>query len=358
MPGRRHVEQPSVAIVTDSTASLPEGAAERWGIGVVPLDVVVDGVRHVEGVDLTPGDAARRARPAGAQGVDVAAAARRVRRGLRPGGGVRRAGDRLDAPVRRAVGHGPGGPARRGGRRPCPSTWSTRARSPWRSGSRCSTRRGSPSGRRRRASPPRGGRTGRRGACVVARPRTRRAASCRPAPRSPSAAARSPASTRVWFLVDSLDHLRRGGRLSIPAAAIGIVLGLRPILTLDDGRIEVHREGAHAARRPRPAGRPRRRRDRAHARTRASPCTTSGSRSSRRRSPSELARAGGDRLAETVGLRVQRGPRRARRSRPAGDRGRRRLTALLRPAHSPDARRPQRAHPATAPRLRVAGARP
>ncbi|WP_456788036.1 DegV family protein, partial [Cellulomonas sp. P5_C5] len=46
-------------------------------------------------------------------------------------------------------------------------------------------------------------------------------------------------STRVWFLVDSLDHLRRGGRLSIPAAAIGIVLGLRPILTLDDGRIEV-----------------------------------------------------------------------------------------------------------------------
>ena len=46
-------------------------------------------------------------------------------------------------------------------------------------------------------------------------------------------------STRVWFLVDSLDHLRRGGRLSIPAAAIGIVLGLRPILTLDDGGIEL-----------------------------------------------------------------------------------------------------------------------
>jgi len=43
-----------VAIVTDSTASLPEGAAERWGVGVVPLDVVVDGERHVEGVDLSP----------------------------------------------------------------------------------------------------------------------------------------------------------------------------------------------------------------------------------------------------------------------------------------------------------------
>ncbi|HWJ84824.1 MAG TPA: DegV family protein, partial [Cellulomonas sp.] len=46
----------AVAIVTDSTASLPEGAAERWGIGVVPLDVVVDGVRFAEGVDLSPAE--------------------------------------------------------------------------------------------------------------------------------------------------------------------------------------------------------------------------------------------------------------------------------------------------------------
>ena len=50
---------------------------------------------------------------------------------------------------------------------------------------------------------------------------------------------RTAESARVWFLVDSLDHLRRGGRLSAPAAALGTVLGLRPILTLSDGRIEV-----------------------------------------------------------------------------------------------------------------------
>jgi len=43
----------------------------------------------------------------------------------------------------------------------------------------------------------------------------------------------------AWFLVDSLDHLRRGGRLSATAAALGTVLGLRPILTLRDGRIDV-----------------------------------------------------------------------------------------------------------------------
>ena len=46
-------------------------------------------------------------------------------------------------------------------------------------------------------------------------------------------------SARVWFLVDSLEHLRRGGRVSAPATALGMVLGLRPILTLRDGRIEL-----------------------------------------------------------------------------------------------------------------------
>jgi fatty acid-binding protein DegV len=47
------------------------------------------------------------------------------------------------------------------------------------------------------------------------------------------------ATTRVWFLVESIDHLRRGGRLSAPAAAIGTVLGLRPLLALRDGSVVV-----------------------------------------------------------------------------------------------------------------------
>lgn len=43
------------------------------------------------------------------------------------------------------------------------------------------------------------------------------------------------------FMVDSLDHLRRGGRLSAAAAAVGTVLGMKPILTVDDkGSIGVH----------------------------------------------------------------------------------------------------------------------
>lgn len=47
------------------------------------------------------------------------------------------------------------------------------------------------------------------------------------------------AGSETVFLVDSLEHLRRGGRLSGPAAALGTALGVRPILTVRDGRIEL-----------------------------------------------------------------------------------------------------------------------
>lgn len=41
------------------------------------------------------------------------------------------------------------------------------------------------------------------------------------------------------FVVDTLEHLRRGGRLSGPAAALGTVLGVKPILRLSDGAVEL-----------------------------------------------------------------------------------------------------------------------
>ena len=52
-------------------------------------------------------------------------------------------------------------------------------------------------------------------------------------------ARRVAASTSIVFLVDSLEHLWRGGRMSATAAAMGTVLGLRPLLALRSGRIEV-----------------------------------------------------------------------------------------------------------------------
>jgi len=41
-----------IRIVTDSNAQVPDGLRRRFGIEVVPLTVVVDGVEHAEGEDL------------------------------------------------------------------------------------------------------------------------------------------------------------------------------------------------------------------------------------------------------------------------------------------------------------------
>jgi len=50
---------PGVAVVTDSTAYLPEGVAEQYDVGVVPLHVVLGRRTGVEGRQVSPGDVAR-----------------------------------------------------------------------------------------------------------------------------------------------------------------------------------------------------------------------------------------------------------------------------------------------------------
>jgi DegV family protein with EDD domain len=42
-----------IGLVTDSNAQLPPELARRYGVEVVPLTVMIDGVAHAEGVDLT-----------------------------------------------------------------------------------------------------------------------------------------------------------------------------------------------------------------------------------------------------------------------------------------------------------------
>lgn len=42
----------SIALVTDSNSQLPAALQQRYGIRVVPIPVVVDGVEYLEGVDL------------------------------------------------------------------------------------------------------------------------------------------------------------------------------------------------------------------------------------------------------------------------------------------------------------------
>ena len=38
----------------------------------------------------------------------------------------------------------------------------------------------------------------------------------------------------LWFMVDSLDHLRRGGRVSKAAAVFGTMVNIKPVLHVDD----------------------------------------------------------------------------------------------------------------------------
>lgn len=43
-----------------------------------------------------------------------------------------------------------------------------------------------------------------------------------------------------WFVVDSLEHLKRGGRISSASAAVGTLLDIKPLLSVDeDGKLRV-----------------------------------------------------------------------------------------------------------------------
>jgi DegV family protein with EDD domain len=49
------------------------------------------------------------------------------------------------------------------------------------------------------------------------------------------------AATRIWFAVDTLEYLRRGGRIGLAQAWMGGALKIKPILTLDDEITPVER---------------------------------------------------------------------------------------------------------------------
>jgi DegV family protein with EDD domain len=44
---------------------------------------------------------------------------------------------------------------------------------------------------------------------------------------------------RVMFTVDTLDYLHRGGRMKGSQALVGTLLGIKPVLWLNEGRIEL-----------------------------------------------------------------------------------------------------------------------
>ncbi|MFN8033040.1 MAG: DegV family protein [Mycobacterium sp.] len=70
----------AVVVVTDSSARLPAGEVEQWGIHVVPLHILVDGRDLRDGVDPVPADLYQRAHvtTAGATPAELTAAYRQA----------------------------------------------------------------------------------------------------------------------------------------------------------------------------------------------------------------------------------------------------------------------------------------
>lgn len=60
-----------------------------------------------------------------------------------------------------------------------------------------------------------------------------------PAEQVVAAALDAARTCRGWFAVDSLEHLRRGGRISGASAAVGSALAVKPVLTLSHGTLVV-----------------------------------------------------------------------------------------------------------------------
>ncbi|MFC8125302.1 DegV family protein [Streptomyces sp. NPDC057302] len=54
-----------------------------------------------------------------------------------------------------------------------------------------------------------------------------------------TAAEKRAANTSAYFYVDTLDYLRRGGRIGAAQALLGSALAVKPLLQLDGGRIEM-----------------------------------------------------------------------------------------------------------------------
>ena len=53
-----------------------------------------------------------------------------------------------------------------------------------------------------------------------------------------AAAEQAAALTRTLFVVDTLEHLRRGGRIGAAAAVLGSALAVKPVLHMREGRVE------------------------------------------------------------------------------------------------------------------------
>ena len=194
----------SVALVTDSTAYLPAAQLTRWGVHVVALHVVVGGQEHEEGVDITPTEVAAALRsftPVSTSRPTPAAFLEAYRRAADAG-----ASEVVSVHVSAAMSSTIQSAQLAAASAPVPVTV-VDSRSIG-MGMGYAVLAGAEAAA-----------AGERGEVVAETVRRR----C--------------AGSSVVFYVDTLEHLRRGGRIGKASALLGSALAIKPILGLDDGHI-------------------------------------------------------------------------------------------------------------------------
>jgi DegV family protein with EDD domain len=196
----------SVAVITDSTAYLPDELVEGYGIRVVPLYVVLAGRSGREGRDIGPDDVARAL----------------TARGQRVSTSRPTPGDFVEA-YRQALAAG-----------------ADQLVSVHLSGELSGT-----SDAARLAASQIGehvvtvvdSRAAAMGSGFAVLAAARTAATGADARTVAESARETAAATRTFFVVDTLEHLRRGGRIGAAAAVLGSALAVKPVLHVQDGRV-------------------------------------------------------------------------------------------------------------------------
>ena len=195
-----------VAVVTDSTAYLPAELLDRLGIDVVPLYVVLPGHSGREGREIEPDE--------------VAAAL--AARGQRVSTSRPTPGDFVSA-YRRRLGAGADRLVSIHLSSELSGTWDAARLAASQVGEHLVTvidTRSTAMG------------------CGFAVLAAARAAGDGADAAEVAAVARATAAaTRTFFVVDTLEHLRRGGRIGTAAAALGSALAVKPVLHVRDGQV-------------------------------------------------------------------------------------------------------------------------
>lgn len=195
-----------VAVITDSTAHLPEGFAERFSIGVVPLHVLVDGVASLDGIEMGPAALAK------------TLAERHIVTTSRPAPGE------FVAAYRGALADGADSIVSIHLSSEISGTWESALLAAQEVGPE-----------RVRVVDSRSTAMGLGFSALHA---ARVAAKGASAEEVEKAALSAAGCSETFFVVETLEHLRRGGRMGTAAALLGTALAVKPLLGMEDGTIK------------------------------------------------------------------------------------------------------------------------